>query len=64
MNCDQNCTNLDGSYFCDCAAGYELFDGRHCRAVNVPRGEPPSLIFANSVDIKVSLLACMLSWSC
>ena len=51
--CDQKCTNLEDSYFCDCdSAGYELFDGSHCRAVNVPRSEPASLLFANSVDIK------------
>ena len=45
--CDQKCTNLEDSYFCDCdSAGYELFDGSHCRAVNVPRsGE--SVIFVH-----------------
>ena len=53
--CDQKCTNLEEpqTYFCDCERdGYEVFDGRHCRAVNVPRSEPASLLFANSVDIK------------
>ncbi len=26
-SCDQICTNIDGSFFCDCDVGYQLVDG-------------------------------------
>jgi low-density lipoprotein receptor-related protein 1 (alpha-2-macroglobulin receptor) len=47
------CTNNNGSFVCNCQPGYKLLDDGHtCLAFNVPVGEPPSLIFANSVDIR------------
>ncbi len=51
--CDQQCTNLDNSYSCACATGYEASDGgRTCAALNVPPDEPASLLFANSVNLQ------------
>lgn len=34
-NCDQTCTDLPGSYFCNCSMGYELnVDGHTCDGKN------------------------------
>ena len=53
-NCDQVCTNSNGSFSCSCVPGYRLStaDNHSCTAVNVPETEQPSIIFANSVDIQ------------
>jgi low-density lipoprotein receptor-related protein 1 (alpha-2-macroglobulin receptor) len=50
--CDQICTDLVGGYKCACLPGYQLVPPASCRAVNTPPGEPPTLLFANSVDIQ------------
>ena len=50
--CDQICTNLAGGYKCACLPGYDLLPLSTCRAVNVPLNEPPTLLFANSIDIQ------------
>ena len=52
--CDQNCQNLKGSYRCGCEPGYNLKPDNHtCKAYNEPIGnEPPSLLFADSINIK------------
>ena len=51
--CDQQCTNLNGSYECGCEDGYNLKpDGHSCKAYNRPKNEPPSLLFANSLNVK------------
>jgi integrin beta 2 len=50
--CDQICTDLAGGYKCACLPGYELVPPATCRAVNVPPGEPATLLFANSGDIQ------------
>ena len=50
--CDQVCENLNGSYTCSCQEGYNLHDQRSCQAINVPLSEPPTLLFANSIDIQ------------
>ena len=65
--CDQICTNTNGSYSCDCHSGYELLHKndddinqktitRTCIALNEPKDENATLIFANSVDIKHTYL--------
>ncbi|XP_014255223.1 low-density lipoprotein receptor-related protein 4 [Cimex lectularius] len=47
--CSQTCNNTIGSYKCGCHRGYELRpDGTTCKA----RGSPPSLVFANRIDIR------------
>ncbi|CAG9854879.1 unnamed protein product [Phyllotreta striolata] len=47
--CSQTCTNTVGSFKCDCMTGYVLRpDLRTCKAM----GAPPTLIFANRVDIR------------
>ncbi len=32
--CDHNCTNLVGSYFCNCSNGYYLTNGSICQGIN------------------------------
>ena len=67
--CDQICTNTNGSYLCDCHPGYELLHKKNdddninqkiitrtCIALNEPKDENATLIFANSVDIKHTYL--------
>lgn len=47
--CSQACNNTVGSFTCSCMKGYVLRpDGRTCKAV----GDPPTLLFANRVDIR------------
>lgn len=47
--CSQLCMNTIGSFECSCMKGYVLRpDGRTCKAT----GDPPTLIFANRVDIR------------
>ena len=29
--CETNCHNTDGSFYCSCAAGFELYDNLTCR---------------------------------
>ena len=57
--CDQHCTNLKGSYQCSCDSGYNLKQDNHsCKAINAPDiNEPPSLLFASSIDVKLAYLA-------
>lgn len=43
-HCDQLCTNSDGSYTCQCAAGYTLMDRSRCSASNAANLD---LIFAH-----------------
>ena len=50
--CDQVCENANGSYTCSCQPGYILQGQRTCEATNVPKDEPASLLFANSIDIQ------------
>ena len=55
--CDQQCTNLKGSYQCSCDPGYNLKQDNHsCKAINLPKDERPSLLFANSIDVKLAVL--------
>ncbi len=35
--CDHNCTNLVGSYFCNCSNGYYLTNGSICQGINGSR---------------------------
>lgn len=47
--CSHTCTNTIGSFVCGCNKGYDLRpDGFTCKA----RGNPPTLLFANRVDIR------------
>ncbi|XP_075213619.1 low-density lipoprotein receptor-related protein 4-like [Lycorma delicatula] len=47
--CSQLCNNTIGSFTCSCSHGYVLRpDGRTCKA----HGAPPTLLFANRVDIR------------
>ncbi|CAH0560459.1 unnamed protein product [Brassicogethes aeneus] len=47
--CSQKCNNTIGSFNCDCMTGYILRpDLRSCKAV----GAPPTLLFANRIDIR------------
>ncbi|CAH1130397.1 unnamed protein product [Ceutorhynchus assimilis] len=47
--CSQKCNNTVGSYKCGCMTGYILRpDLRTCKAV----GAPPTLLFANRIDIR------------
>ena len=50
--CDQICGNTVGSFKCSCVPGYQFTPPTSCRAVNVPPSHPPTLIFANSVDVQ------------
>ena len=43
-HCDQLCSNSDGSYTCQCAAGYTLMDRSRCSASNAANLD---LIFAH-----------------
>ncbi|XP_058055099.1 prolow-density lipoprotein receptor-related protein 1 [Anopheles bellator] len=43
--CDQICKNQPGSYQCSCTTGY-VKQGNTCIAVNLPKDEPASLLFA------------------
>ena len=55
--CDQHCTNLKGSYQCSCDPGYNLKEDNHsCKAINFPKDLRPSLLFANSIDVKLAIL--------
>ncbi|XP_055591150.1 low-density lipoprotein receptor-related protein 1 [Uranotaenia lowii] len=49
--CDQICENVPGSYRCLCAAGY-IKSGNKCLAVNTPKEEPASLLFATPNEIR------------
>lgn len=49
--CDQTCKNLPGSYKCTCASGYARIDNK-CLAINTPKEEPMSLLFATSADVQ------------
>ncbi|XP_056643570.1 low-density lipoprotein receptor-related protein 4 isoform X1 [Diorhabda sublineata] len=47
--CSQNCNNTIGSFKCGCMTGYVLRpDLRTCKAM----GAPPTLLFANRIDIR------------
>ncbi|XP_019869028.2 low-density lipoprotein receptor-related protein 4 isoform X2 [Aethina tumida] len=47
--CSQTCNNTIGSFRCGCMTGYVLRpDLRSCKAV----GAPPTLLFANRIDIR------------
>ncbi|KAL1116301.1 hypothetical protein AAG570_005796, partial [Ranatra chinensis] len=47
--CSQVCNNTIGSYVCGCFKGYILRpDGKTCKAL----GAPPTLLFANRIDIR------------
>ncbi|XP_076061029.1 low-density lipoprotein receptor-related protein megalin isoform X2 [Oratosquilla oratoria] len=50
-HCDQLCVNTDGSYRCECEAGYTLVDGKRCKATPVPDRAPLSLYFAHHEEI-------------
>ena len=50
--CDQICQNTPGSFMCSCVPGYQLIHPTSCIAMNVPTTEPPTLIFANSIDVQ------------
>ena len=56
--CDQRCKNLEGSYECGCEAGYNIRPDNHtCQAYNEPDPyELPSLIYANSINVKRAYL--------
>ncbi|XP_055528067.1 prolow-density lipoprotein receptor-related protein 1 [Wyeomyia smithii] len=49
--CDQICKNLPGSYKCTCATGYAR-NGNKCQAVNAPKEEPASLLFATPTEVR------------
>ncbi|RZC38622.1 Ldl recept a and/or FXa inhibition domain containing protein, partial [Asbolus verrucosus] len=49
--CDQLCTNTVGSFECSCVSGYEK-NGKHCIALNVPRGKNASLIYSTQAEIR------------
>lgn len=51
-NCDQTCHNSNGSYICSCVKGYALSQNKYCHALNVPPSAPPTLLFANSINIQ------------
>ncbi|XP_054269003.1 low-density lipoprotein receptor-related protein 4 [Macrosteles quadrilineatus] len=47
--CSQSCENTVGSFTCSCSKGYVLRpDMRTCKAL----GSPPTLLFANRIDIR------------
>lgn len=46
-NCSQVCINTEGSYYCACNTGYELYEER-CVAV----GSSPYLLYANGPEIR------------
>lgn len=47
--CSQTCNNTLGSFRCGCMTGYVLRpDLRSCKAL----GAPPTLLFANRIDIR------------
>lgn len=47
--CSQTCNNTVGSFRCGCMTGYILRpDLRSCKAL----GAPPTLLFANRMDIR------------
>lgn len=47
--CSQTCNNTVGSFKCGCMTGYVLRpDLRTCKAM----GAPPTLLFANRIDIR------------
>ncbi|XP_067123645.1 low-density lipoprotein receptor-related protein 1 isoform X3 [Centruroides vittatus] len=50
--CDQLCENVQGSPNCSCVNGYYLEKGKYCIAINEPKDQPATLLFANSVDIQ------------
>ena len=56
--CDQRCKNLEGSYECGCEPGYNIRPDNHtCQAYNEPDPyELPSLIYANSINVKRAYL--------
>ena len=56
--CDQRCKNLEGSYECGCESGYNIRPDNHtCQAYNEPDPyELPSLIYANSINVKRAYL--------
>ncbi|XP_049539126.1 low-density lipoprotein receptor-related protein 1B [Anopheles darlingi] len=49
--CDQICKNQPGSYQCSCTTGY-VKQGRKCLAVNLPKDEPASLLFATKNKVR------------
>ncbi|KAK9892226.1 hypothetical protein WA026_019028 [Henosepilachna vigintioctopunctata] len=49
--CAQICKDKIGSFDCNCVAGYEK-NGTRCIAINVPKTEPPSLIFSTLFSIR------------
>ena len=56
--CDQRCINSKGSYECGCEPGYNIRPDNHtCQAYNEPDPyELPSLIYANSINVKRAYL--------
>ncbi|XP_053679237.1 low-density lipoprotein receptor-related protein 1 [Anopheles nili] len=49
--CDQVCKNQPGSYQCSCTTGY-MKQGNTCTAVNLPKDEPASLMFATRNKVR------------
>ncbi|XP_058118715.1 prolow-density lipoprotein receptor-related protein 1 [Anopheles ziemanni] len=49
--CDQVCKNQPGSYQCSCTTGY-VKQGNKCTAVNLPKDEPLSLLFATRNKVR------------